>query len=354
MTTPTQAAPKGPAIKSTEKANGCRDGYLYLARVPNFDQRGFIGTAEKIRDIGDALLTVQHTDPALVAQVIGSHYAGVYSWHNLSAGLTFTFDRPMEKIAETIPKIVYGIKPNARRNTMLLEDHLCHCKLGQGGQPLTAPCNCSPYCTARETQRRKLLDQIRAEFPNHKNDKVFGGNAKVIKIVLQTPPNGFMYSLLYYISGTSASDSAGWPNLCIEPLFSCYIPVADGLPADSGLDQFQRVCEVVPGLSYNVPFELTQSIINLVHSAKTHVRSARPLPEDWVRPTIGDMLLGHILLRDLVEVLFFSTSHVVNGLYVAFQGNAPGAECENVFDYKFRVALCGTENSEKIYYHILS
>jgi hypothetical protein len=338
--------------KNSEKANGDRRGYIYLQSVN--PHCGRIGTAAGLRDINEeALCIVRHSDPTIVAQILGGHFAVTCPWHNSpSADLVFTFK--LDAAAKALVDASHSIRPTAKRSTMQLEDHICHCKLGQGQHALASPCNCSPYCTARETLRLKLLGRIRAEFPNCKNDKVFGGNTKIIKFVPQTSPDGLVYYLLYYISGSSAGDSYGWPNLCIEPLFPCYIPVTDGLPVDTGLNQFQRVCEVIPGLGLNVAFELTPAIINMAHSAKIHVRSVYPVPEQWTSPTLGDMITGQTLLRDLVEVLFL-TSHTINGLYAAFQGDAPGAEHANIIDYrnyKFRVALCGKDNPEKIYYHI--
>ena len=120
--------------KNSEKANGDRSGYVYLQPVN--PHCGRIGTAVKLRDVNEeALCVVQHPDPTIVAQILGGHLATTCPWHNSpNADLIFTFKLDAAKNA--LVNASNSIKPTAKRSTMQLEDHICHCKLGHHRLPI--------------------------------------------------------------------------------------------------------------------------------------------------------------------------------------------------------------------------
>jgi len=322
------------------------EGFVCLTVADGYCKIGAVDDAAKVPS--DCLHVIRHQDAFWGKAEAAAHFAHLFDW-TPAPGPDIVFHCPTASPADAVGVFCAGVGrvDVVQERNIFAREHWCH-----WGLPRAVPvrCDCSTYCTARESQRVAALDMIKTSFPNFAEDVAFGGEQQLMRIVPDKykwepgdPPHWkpaddrIPFADLHGIAGLGAG-SPDWPTLRVRGLNATWLP-----GGDSGLGQFERLREL--GIVPDVPFALTDELIIAAHGMKQEVHSARPLP--WRGPSLADMLGRRVALDDLAEIMFFSTSHVVDGLYAAFQGRVPdGDECENYLCEHFRVSVFDPEDPE--------
>jgi len=289
-------------------------GYICLSAA---NHRGRINAFPGMKPPPGFLCSMQHRDPFCVMRRAGACLAAEFEWtpgpgggfllpnaSDVAHALALFF----KVVSDSFGELVETVADDRR---LLAQEHLCH----RGTvRPVKTHCGCCAYCTENENQRRAALDEIKRAIPDFVNDRAFGGDQQMLCIAPRGPdkPNIAYEAELLSITET---DAVPWPSLRIDIMTASWAPLDD-----SGFGMFVAMCEAdkLPGVRPGVPFALTDELIVAAHNAKKVVSTGWDLASRLSGPSLDDMLARRVKLEDLVETMFFCTSHVIDGLYGAY------------------------------------